>query len=347
MDRWLSFAQALEHERPSLLKYLQRRGVPPPDQRELAGDVILAAWAARDSYDPGRASLRTWLKGIAANVVSHYRRLARHRWEQLHLPEHLSEMHTQEVNAELRLVLKERREVLHEMIEKIPEERRPVFVLYELHEMKLREIAAALSISEDTAWSRLRLARDDLVDIARRWHAAEAHRGGRGRSAVLLPLLASAAPVSPVSGLLHLAPRSGAAWIQAASLGIAMAVIAPHDAGPVRAPSPLPPASPADLAKHLAHGLQEEAAPAQIVEPPAPPPLPRRAEVRVAAELRPRSQRQGATYGEHHLIHLARAHMNAGRYAKALDALDLHARSYPTGEHAGERNRLLGEIRRP
>ena len=61
----------------------------------------------------------------------------------------------------------------------MPLDLRTVFVLAELEEMEVRELAGVLEIPVGTAASRLRRAREEFSAIARRLRAAWAREGAR------------------------------------------------------------------------------------------------------------------------------------------------------------------------
>jgi RNA polymerase sigma-70 factor (ECF subfamily) len=71
------------------------------------------------------------------------------------------------------------REVLREVLAEMSVDLQTVFVLYEIEELTLREIASMLSIPEGTATSRLRRAREEFRGIVKRRQATRQH-GGRG-----------------------------------------------------------------------------------------------------------------------------------------------------------------------
>ena len=58
--------------------------------------------------------------------------------------------------------------LVHRALEEVDVERRAVLILYELDEVPMKEIAVALGIPLFTAYSRLRVAREELTVAIRR-----------------------------------------------------------------------------------------------------------------------------------------------------------------------------------
>lgn len=62
-------------------------------------------------------------------------------------------------------------------LEKTARNQHAVFVAYEVEELPMGEVAAKLGIRENTAWTRLRLARQALHETLRRWTAQRRFAG--------------------------------------------------------------------------------------------------------------------------------------------------------------------------
>jgi len=140
-------------------KTLRRLGAPPSDLEDLAHDVFVVVHRHLHDYDPARP-LRPWLFGIALRVVSDYRRLGRHRHE-------VSGERVEPVAAgptpDEQVEGMEARALLLEALDTLDLDRRAVFVMHEIDDVPVPEIASVLSIPLNTAYSRLRLARADLA----------------------------------------------------------------------------------------------------------------------------------------------------------------------------------------
>ncbi|HSO00131.1 MAG TPA: sigma-70 family RNA polymerase sigma factor, partial [Candidatus Nanopelagicales bacterium] len=269
-----AYTRALLREHGAALrKFLARRGVDDDDTDDLLQEIILAAWRMRDTYDPRSAQLRTWLFAIAVNQVSHYHDRAHRRYEQ-RWPERLSPTDTAQPDPELALIQRDQVKLLHELLDKLPKERRQVFVLHELEDMTIPEIARALNISPNTASSRLRLARQDIEIVVRQWQAQERHAGRDGRPAVLPLLLLAmertdqATTPARSSSLAHLGTLK---TVKATALGLACAVVVPADAlRSVTPPSPAETAH-ATLSLPAPASLELVQAPREPTESAAPP----------------------------------------------------------------------------
>ena len=142
---------------------LRRLGVASADLEDLTHDTFVAVFRSWEKYDAARP-LRPWLFVFALGVASDHRRLARHRLEVSATEEPLDD-----APGAIELLLeKERQALAHEALQAVPLSRRAVLILHELDGCTVPEIAAALEIPVATAYSRLRLGRDDLAQAARR-----------------------------------------------------------------------------------------------------------------------------------------------------------------------------------
>lgn len=157
--------QALVREHGAFVwRALRRLGVPERDVDDQCQEVFLVVLRKLGEFE-GRSSLRTWMYGIAVRVASAYRRRAQHR-EIAHgddVPEGATEGGQDEALAQ-----NQARAMLDRALDELDEEKRAVFVLFEIEELPMKEVAEALGCPLQTAYSRLAAAREMVAASIRR-----------------------------------------------------------------------------------------------------------------------------------------------------------------------------------
>lgn len=150
---------------------VRRLGVPEADADDAVQQVFIVASRRLASIAEG--SERAFLFGTALRVASHTRRAARRRSEvplQDEAPPTTSGGPRAPVeptssigdgsSAEDLVDQRRARALLDDVLESLPLDMRAVFVLFELEEMTLAEIAALLGVPSGTVASRLRRGRE-------------------------------------------------------------------------------------------------------------------------------------------------------------------------------------------
>jgi RNA polymerase sigma-70 factor (ECF subfamily) len=167
---------------------LRRLGVHERDLEDVTHDVFVTVHRKLDDYDPSRP-IKPWIFGIAYRVASDYRRLARHRREVVTAMSSVDggfEPADERPAADERYETAQSRALVTEALGALEIDRRAVFVMHELDGHAMPEIARVLSIPLNTAYSRLRLAREQFSVVVRRLIAQKgsrvtsAPRGGGG-----------------------------------------------------------------------------------------------------------------------------------------------------------------------
>jgi RNA polymerase sigma-70 factor, ECF subfamily len=144
---------------------LRHFGVRANDLEDLAHEVFLRVHERFSDYDPSRP-LRPWLFAFAFRVAAAHRRLARHRFEVMGAPVDAAD--DDAARADAILMRHQDRELALEALDAVDLDRRAVFVLHELDGVAIPEVAEALGIPTSTAYSRLRLARQEFDAAAKR-----------------------------------------------------------------------------------------------------------------------------------------------------------------------------------
>jgi RNA polymerase sigma-70 factor, ECF subfamily len=138
---------------------LRRLGVRPSDVEDLVHEVFLRVHRRLADYDPSRP-IRPWLFGFVFRVASDHRRLARHRVEVLGLT---VEAVAPAPSAQQRVEDDEQRALVEEALDTVDLDRRAVLLMHDVDEVPIPAVAQALGIPAGTAYSRLRMAREDLA----------------------------------------------------------------------------------------------------------------------------------------------------------------------------------------
>ncbi len=138
---------------------------------DVAHEVFLRVHARWDEYDPSRP-VRPWLFAFAFRLASDYRRLARHRREVLADAGReggaTDEPPSLAPGADELLAGRDQQAVVEAALAGVDVDRRAVLLLHDLEECPMPEVAAVLGIPLNTAYSRLRVGREELVKAARR-----------------------------------------------------------------------------------------------------------------------------------------------------------------------------------
>ncbi len=159
----LSVRQVYEEHGAFVWRTLRRLGVRPADLEDCGQEVLLVVHRKLGDFTGG--SPRAWLFAISSRVASDYRKRAHIRREEAtdDLPD-ASVPSTQWDDLERSRA----RQFLQDTLSELDEARQHVFVLYELEGLSMPDVAAALECPVQTAYSRLRSAREHVERAIRR-----------------------------------------------------------------------------------------------------------------------------------------------------------------------------------
>jgi RNA polymerase sigma-70 factor, ECF subfamily len=156
------FRRLFDAEVHYVWKTLRRLGVRMSDVEDVASEVWLTVYRRLDTYDDTRP-IRPWLCGIAFRVATGKGRLA-HRTREVLMD--VDDAGTQLASAAPRpdelISAREAHLLVVEAVQSIELERRPIFIMHDMDEIPMKEIAEALDVPVNTAYSRLRLARAEF-----------------------------------------------------------------------------------------------------------------------------------------------------------------------------------------
>jgi len=167
------FQKAFEQHKNSVFRFAWRMTGSSAAAEDTVQDVFLTLLRLPQRFDPMRGSLRSFLLGIARNLVLKRWR-DEHRWEELN-DEQFDPQPVDVATGDLaRLV--------GEAVHSLPPLQREVLILAEYEELSLEEIARAVESEIGTVKSRLHRARENLRRMLAPLGPANTQKGSRSIS---------------------------------------------------------------------------------------------------------------------------------------------------------------------
>jgi len=172
-----SFELLLHRYRTPLVNFLYRMVRSREQAEDLAQEVFIRVYRARDEYVPS-AKFTTWLFRIATNLALNSLRDHRHQKLEISMDAPLTvdaedgdekpfEVADKHPTIEQEMVEEDRKKMIRHAIEKLPEKQRAAVLLHKYQELDYAEIAKILSCSESALKSLLFRAYETLrVELA-------------------------------------------------------------------------------------------------------------------------------------------------------------------------------------
>jgi RNA polymerase sigma-70 factor, ECF subfamily len=160
----VSFTEIFDAHAQFVWRCLRRLGVREADVPDACQEVFIVVNRKLPGLDLS-TSPRGWLFGVSARVAADYRRRAYVRSERP-----MEEAHEVATPAPqiTELAHQEARRLLDRILDGLEDEKRAVFILFELEQLPMTEIAAAVGCPLQTGYSRLHAARRQVEAAIRR-----------------------------------------------------------------------------------------------------------------------------------------------------------------------------------
>ena len=166
-DRWFD----------DVSRWIRALGGPAADRDDIAQEVFLVVRRRLHEFDGGNVA--GWLYRIAQRQVRDSRRRTwvKHIFSRRRLEDPDTLAATDRGPGAL-LESKQRQRVLHGLLQKMKEDRRSAFVLFEIDGLSGEEIARIQGVPLNTVWTRLHKARQDFFALAARYQRANRLESG-------------------------------------------------------------------------------------------------------------------------------------------------------------------------
>lgn len=156
--------QLFREHGPFVWRSLRRFGLSETDADDVCQEVFVVVFRRLSEFEH-RSSMRTWLYGISVRLALAHRRRAHTKRE---LPTATPPEVVSPDGPHDKLADREARELLDRALDALDDDKRAVFVLYEVEQLPMNEIARAVECPLQTAYSRLHAAREQVQSFLRR-----------------------------------------------------------------------------------------------------------------------------------------------------------------------------------
>jgi RNA polymerase sigma-70 factor (ECF subfamily) len=140
---------------------LARFGVRASDLEDMMQEVFVVVHRRLDSFDP-QSKATTWLFAICMRVASDYRRRLRRKPEDALSPELAASLRAASATPEELAAAQQSRARFERALDAMDDDKRAVFVLYEVERLSCAEIADLVGAKVGTVYSRLHAARAEF-----------------------------------------------------------------------------------------------------------------------------------------------------------------------------------------
>jgi RNA polymerase sigma-70 factor, ECF subfamily len=169
----VSFSALYKNHFAFVWRNLRRLGVPESGLRDAAQDVFMVVHRRLSEFE-GRGSVQAWLYSILRRVAAdHRRRLRRKDLTDTQQADTLEDQ--SEPGPENRAASGEAMRLLLKLLASLDEDKRELLMLVDLEGLSVPEAAVAVNCNLNTAYSRLRMARQ-LMQEGLELHRAEEWR---------------------------------------------------------------------------------------------------------------------------------------------------------------------------
>jgi RNA polymerase sigma-70 factor (ECF subfamily) len=158
----IAFEAVFRQYVPYVGRTLRWLGVAPANVEDVCQEVFIIIHRRLHEVDDSSGALRAWVRQICVHAAQNERRRVRRRPEHASPPAcDIATPAAQQSSVELR----EMQARLLALLERLSDDHRAVFVLYEIEQLTMPEVASAIGCPLQTAYSRLHAARAKVAAL--------------------------------------------------------------------------------------------------------------------------------------------------------------------------------------